>query len=299
MAKILVVDDNEQNCELMRDILVTWGYDVYQAFQGTEAIDCTLRYLPDAILLDVMLPGLNGFEVCRELKEDARTRNIPIVMLSVLTDVEDRIRGFKVGADNFLSKPVNYYELRYRLACLIKQKQLLDVMECRDQVVTMWLTFMQLADPGLYNHVCLVHDYCQKVAGLLMLPKEQTSRLLIAAQLHDIGKLVTNTHASHQVNGAKLVVSLNIGVWLAPLIAHHHDPLPALEQRSAIVQNDFNELEILVPVNRFVNLRQQLSRDDSLAELQRELTDQCVQRPVIEALQQIITDEEFIQSFQR
>lgn len=297
MAKILVVDDNEQNCELMRDILVTWGYDVYLAFQGTEAINSTLHHLPDVVLLDVMLPGLNGFEVCRELKENVRTRNIPIIMLSVLTDVEDRIRGFKVGADNFLSKPVNYHELRFRLASIICQKQLVDVMEERDHVVKMWLSLLQLTDWRLYDHVSLVRDYCQKVARLLLLPDEQTARLLIAADLHDIGKLVTDTRQSHQVNGAKIVAELNMGVWLAPIIAHHHNPLPPPGRQSA-GHSEIDELAILVPINRFVNLRQQHTSDESIAVLQRELSDQGYQVPVLEALQQIITDEKFIRSVQ-
>ena len=112
MAKILVVDDNEQLRDLLKDVVESWGYEVLEASQGRSCLALAQKERPNIILLDVMLPGLSGYEVCQSLKEDPSTHDISIIMVSALTDVEDRIHGFKVGADNFLVKPINYEELR-------------------------------------------------------------------------------------------------------------------------------------------------------------------------------------------
>lgn len=112
MTKILLVDDNALSCEVLADVMQTWGYEVYKLFVGTGVYEFVLRYRPDIILLDVMLPGMNGFEVCRRLKGSVDTFPIPVIMLTVLDDVEDRIRAFDVGADAFITKPVNYNELK-------------------------------------------------------------------------------------------------------------------------------------------------------------------------------------------
>ena len=90
MEKILIVDDNKQNCDIIKDLLETWGYHVYVAFEGYEAINIAINHKPAVILLDVMLPGMNGFEICEKLKNNANTQNISIIMLTALNEVEDR-----------------------------------------------------------------------------------------------------------------------------------------------------------------------------------------------------------------
>lgn len=116
---ILMVDDEIQNLELLEAILLPQGYRLFQAKSGEEALAAVAADRPDLILLDVMMPRLDGFEVCRRLKADARTRFIPVVMVTSLRDMGDRIRGIDAGADDFLTKPVNRHELLSRVrACL-------------------------------------------------------------------------------------------------------------------------------------------------------------------------------------
>ena len=122
MAKVLIIDDNEKNIELFKDFVESWGYSTILAYQGREAIELAQKEKPDAIILDVMLPGMSGYEVCSELKDNPATRFIPIVMVTALTDYADRVHGFNVGADNFLVKPVNYRELRAILGSLLRKK---------------------------------------------------------------------------------------------------------------------------------------------------------------------------------
>ena len=144
MDKILIVDDNKQNCEIMKDLLSTWEYDVYVAFGGNEAISIAINKEPAVILLDVMLPGMNGFEICKKLKSNPDTQNIFIIMLTVLNEVEDRIRGFNVGADVFLSKPIVYQELRNRVAWAINSKKAFDNMEYKNDVIKSFLKILKL-----------------------------------------------------------------------------------------------------------------------------------------------------------
>ena len=122
MAKILVVDDNLASCEMLSDVLTQWGYDVRQAHQGKEVLPLVEEFAPDLVLLDVMLPGMNGFEICKRIKASPKTENIAVILLTVLNDVEDRTQGIRVGADLFLSKPVNYKELRRQIEFVLSNK---------------------------------------------------------------------------------------------------------------------------------------------------------------------------------
>ncbi len=125
-AKILVVDDNEQNLALIRAILRRRGHDPLVARSGEEALRQVIQEPPDLIILDVMMPGMDGIEVCRRLKDDEETRLIPIVIMTALDQPEDKIRGIEAGADDFLTKPVNQPELMARVRTALKLKRTID-----------------------------------------------------------------------------------------------------------------------------------------------------------------------------
>lgn len=128
-AKILVVDDEPVNVELLEAYLSTAEYDVVTAYGGEEALEKIEREKPDLILLDVMMPRLNGFEVCKILKEKEETRFLPVVMVTALKELEDKIKGIESGADDFLTKPVNSLELLTRVKSLIRIKHQHDELE--------------------------------------------------------------------------------------------------------------------------------------------------------------------------
>ena len=122
-AKILVADDIKQNVKLLRVILSASDYDVTEAYDGEEALEKAKTENPDLILLDIMMPKLTGYEVCRRLREDASTKNIPIIMITALHEMDDRIKGIEAGANDFTSKPFNKIELLARIKSLLSTKQ--------------------------------------------------------------------------------------------------------------------------------------------------------------------------------
>ena len=124
-SKVLVVDDEELNRELLEAILGT-QYDVIMACDGQEALKKVNQVPPDIILLDVMMPGINGYEVCRQLKKEKETAIIPVVMVTALRGKEDRIRGLEAGADDFLTKPIDRAEVLARVKSLLRIKHLYD-----------------------------------------------------------------------------------------------------------------------------------------------------------------------------
>ena len=125
-AKILVVDDEAKNVKLLEAILLPRGYEVVHASNGEEALQQVQQERPDLILLDVMMPVMDGFEACKILKENADTRLIPVVIMTALGQVEDRIKGIEAGADDFLTKPVHRDELLARIRTSLRLKQTID-----------------------------------------------------------------------------------------------------------------------------------------------------------------------------
>ena len=117
---VLLVDDNEQNLELLEAYLEELRCEIRKAKDGLEAIESVAQVAPDLILLDVMMPRMSGFQACKKLKSDAATKDIPIVMVTALSEVSDVEHAVDVGADDFLSKPVNRLELVTRVRSLLK-----------------------------------------------------------------------------------------------------------------------------------------------------------------------------------
>lgn len=164
--KVLVVDDNHDNIELVRDVLEIGGYDVIAAVSGQNALEVVPREQPDLVLLDVNMPGMNGFEVCELLKKDKLTQNIPIIMLTAQTDVDSRVRGLSAGADDYLTKPFSPRELMARVERSLRSKAESDNM--RDQQELLRRTFSRfVAEPIVES---LLQDPTQVKLGGTMQP---------------------------------------------------------------------------------------------------------------------------------
>src|ERR1043166_5306320 len=112
---VLAVDDNEQNLQILEEYLTSWGYDVAMARDGREALGLYPQTNPSIIVLDVMMPNMDGYEACARIKGEAGGRRVPMLLLTALTDTDDKIKALECGADDFLNKPINKDELRTRV----------------------------------------------------------------------------------------------------------------------------------------------------------------------------------------
>ena len=133
-ARVLVVDDVELNVKLLEAKLSSEYLQVIPAYNGPTALELADSELPDIILLDVMMPRMDGFEVCRRLKANPRTTDIPVVMVTALSDIADRLRGLEAGADDFLTKPVNDIALFARVRSLVRLKRMMEELRLREEI---------------------------------------------------------------------------------------------------------------------------------------------------------------------
>src|SRR5438045_6133368 len=144
---ILVVDDKLDTLLLVRELLTSRGYHVTTASDADEALQAIQAEKPDLILLDVIMPGRSGYDLCRELKDDPATRLIPVVMITGLSDRADRVRGIEAGAEDFLNKPLFPEELFARVKSLLKVKEFTDELESVESVLFALALSVEARDP--------------------------------------------------------------------------------------------------------------------------------------------------------
>ncbi len=214
-ADILVVDDEQWNRELMESMLNPLGYRIHLALDGREALEKCAEIYPDAILLDLIMPGLDGFEVAHRLKNDPRYQQIPIIVVTASKDEDSRIRALEIGVDDFLTKPVNRSELQARLRNHLKLKYYQDRLlrhqaELEDTVAERTRdlqksyekvrkasleTIQRLTRAAEYrdeetgDHIQRMSLMTVAVARSLNLDQKVIDRLLYATPMHDIGKI--------------------------------------------------------------------------------------------------------------
>lgn len=240
-AAILIADDDELNRELLSEILMEERYSVVCAEDGDQALDAIQRNLVDLALLDVMMPGKNGYDVCRAVKSQPETRFIPVVLVTGLSRVDERIQGITCGADDFLSKPVNRQELLARTRSLLRIKEFTDELENAEAVLFSLALSIEAKDPYTRGHCDRLSNYSAAMAERLGLPQEQRVALRRAGVVHDIGKIAVPEHVliksgpltadewvimkQHPVIGERICAPLKSFRLVLPIIRHHHEKL--------------------------------------------------------------------------
>lgn len=186
---VLAVDDNEQNLQLLEEYLSTWGYDVVMARDGREALHAFSRVNPSVIVLDVMMPVMDGYEACTLIKERPGGRTLPILMLTALTGTEDKIKALECGADDFLNKPINKDELRTRIRSLIRIRNLRKELDSSESIILTLTNALANKDPRSGGHVERVAGYAARLCDKLGMSREERETIVKGALLHDVGMI--------------------------------------------------------------------------------------------------------------
>jgi len=239
MQSILVVDDNRQNAELLKELLSERGYRMVAVPHAAEAEAQIRRDPPDLILLDVVMPGKSGYELCRELKQDPATRLIPIVMITGLSDRQDRLRGIEAGADDFLTKPIHPEELFARVGSLLKLKEFTDELETAESVLCTLGLSVESRDPYTEGHCERLAQDAAQLGRHIGLDQESLVALRRGGYLHDLGKIAvpdeilkkgSNLTAEewkvmklHPVTGETICRPLKSLRLVLPIIRSHHE----------------------------------------------------------------------------
>lgn len=188
-SKILIVDDNETNVELICMHLKPFNYEILKAYDGDEALSTVEKDPPDLILLDLMMPKISGYEVCQKIKSNPKTTLIPIIVISALRELEDKIKAMELGADDFLIKPFNKLELITRIKSLLRLKQLYDEMDHAESVMFALAEALEAKDIYTRGHSERVAKYSVILGKALGLKTPEVENIRKGALLHDIGKI--------------------------------------------------------------------------------------------------------------
>jgi putative two-component system response regulator len=239
VSRILVVDDNQDNAYLMKELLCSRGYEVSTAHNAEEAERKISASPPDLVLLDVIMPGKSGYQLCRELKEDPVTRLVPVVMITGLSEREDKVRGIEAGADDFLNKPIFPEELFARVKSLLKLKEFTDELESAEAVLCTLGRSVEARDPYTEGHCERLARYASQLGEHLGLQDDALIALKRGGYLHDLGKIqisdeVLKKHGNltaeewlimrqHPVIGEQICKPLRSLKLVLPIIRHHHE----------------------------------------------------------------------------
>jgi putative two-component system response regulator len=239
--RVLVVDDEPGNREMLTRLLHRHQYEVETAEDGerAQAHLASAKLLPDLILLDVMMPGIDGFEVCRRIKQHPHTCLIPVVMLTSLNVGQHKIDGINAGADDFLTKPVQFEELTARAASLVKLKRHTDDLESAQSVILSLAMTVEARDSYTNGHCQRLAAYAVALGRDLGLSVDELTALERGGYLHDVGKigvpdavllktdrLTAVEYAqmqSHTVIGERLCGEMRSLRAVRAIVRHHHE----------------------------------------------------------------------------
>jgi putative two-component system response regulator len=238
-ARILVVDDQASIAGLMSQLLSMRGYDVITAASAEQGEAEVRRQLPDLIISDVMMPGRSGYEFCRSLKDNPTTRLIPFVLITGLSDSNDKVRGIEAGADDFLNKPVLAEELIARVKSLLRLKEFTDELETADSVLCTLGLIVEGRDPYTEGHCERLSVHAADLGRHLGMDEDNILALKRGGFLHDLGKIAVPdeilkkgtdlTPAEweiiklHPVTGENICRPLRSLRLVLPIIRYHHE----------------------------------------------------------------------------
>jgi putative two-component system response regulator len=307
---VLAVDDNEQNLQLLEEYLWSWGYDVIVARDGREALQLYPQSNPSIIVLDVMMPIMDGYEACARIKHEPGGRTIPILMLTALTGTDDKIKALDCGADDFLNKPINKDELRTRIRSLIKIRNLRKELDSSENIIMTLTTALENKDPRSGGHVHRVASYAARLAEKLGMSAEERETIVKGAMLHDLGMigvadtLLTKTApltdderrqvAEHTRMGASILEPMKTFRSFVPIVRWHHERYDGRGYPDQLTRDAIPlEAQVVGIANRFdeIHHEAQISEEEALAQLDGEACEGAFDRELVKNFRAALSEE--------
>ena len=238
-GSVLVVDDDEAIRHLFGRWLTAKGYTVAAVKDGRAALDAVKKESPDVVILDIAMPGMNGVEVCRRIKSDPVTRLTPVILVSAVDGIEDRVAGLAAGADDFLSKPPDAKELLTRVSAVVRVKRYTDDLDSAASIITTLATMIEARDGHSEGHCYRMANYATALGRRLDLDSDALQALRRGGMLHDIGMLAIpesvitksgpldpvefDVVKTHTTVGDSLCANLRSLQAVRPIVRHHHE----------------------------------------------------------------------------
>jgi putative two-component system response regulator len=309
---VLIADDQASNRELLEELLTTQGFKVITVPDGALALKELTRTQVDLVLLDVMMPHLNGFDACEKIKSNPETYLIPVVLITALSDKQDRIKGIKAGADDFLTRPVERAELLARVGSLLKLKHRTDELERAEAVVFTLARSIEGKDPYTHGHCERLSDYSARLGEHLGLTEGEITALRRAGIVHDVGKIAVpdaillkpgrlteeewKVVRQHPVVGERICAPLKSFRLVLPIIRHHHEKLDGSGYPDGL-RGD--AIPITARVIQIVDVFDALTTDrpykkafstaDALQTMREELAKGWWDRPIFEEFERLVS----------
>lgn len=241
MARVLLVDDDPANLQLLRVLLAPEGHELVLVGDGGSAIRAIAEHAPDLVILDLVMPGVDGFAVLERLKATPATRLIPTIVVSGSTERSERLRAIELDADEFLTKPVDRIELRARVRALLRLRHHVNQLEHTENVLVTMGRAVEARDPNLHEHCERMTEWADAVGREFGLGSDDLRTLGLGASLHDIGKIgipdaillkpgpldeaERAVLRTHPLVGESILRSLASMAAVLPLVRHHHEHL--------------------------------------------------------------------------
>jgi putative two-component system response regulator len=239
IGRVLIVDDDPQTRSVLARILSADGFAVTVVGDGDAALSLLPAHPPDLILLDVILPGRNGFEICHAIKSDPATRLTPVVLMTGMHDRQRRLEGIAAGADDFLTKPFDVEELRVRARSLLRIKRYTDDLDSAESAMIALAQTIEARDSSTQGHCQRLSRYAVTLGAAMHLGGDELRALERGGHLHDIGKVAVpdailrkpaplsfdeyEVMKQHTVIGDRLLRGLRVLRLVRPIVRHHHE----------------------------------------------------------------------------
>jgi putative two-component system response regulator len=240
-ASILVADGDQTSARFLKRLLTKEGHDVAVVHSGRDALDACQNSPPDLVLVDLVAPGGDAFEVCRLLKHASATRFVPVVIVTAQPDRADRLKGIEAGCDDFLVKPFDSTELHARIQSLVRLKRYTDELESAEAVILGLGATIEARDPLTNGHCQRLAHYATRLGRELGLDNDDLAALERGGFLHDIGKIAvpdrvllkdgkldpyeSRVMRKHPIVGDSLCAGLRSLNKVRPIVRHHHERL--------------------------------------------------------------------------